>query len=371
MNHNEVFALLNAHLDGQIALSHQEHIERHLRTCTICSKELAGLRALQHSVRNLPREIAAPDEVWQKVAQATGRPSPRILQFQETTHPRENKVRSHGWTYRIATIAAVVVIALVGFLVGNIPGRGSWNVATLEGSPCVGTTPIDVKGQLGHGEWLETDKNSRARVSVGSIGELVVEPNTRLRLLQGEGTDHRIALARGTIDATIWAPPRIFFVETPSATAIDLGCAYTLTVADNGSGVLNVTHGFVALELAGRSSIIPAGATCETRPGIGPGTPYFVDADAEFQQAVTEYDFGTDKEKALDALLRLARPKDALTLFHLLHSKRATERARIFGRLSVLSPPPAGVTRDGILSDDQKMFNRWAEDLGLENHDWL
>ncbi len=371
MNHNEVFALLNDYLDGQVALSCQKEIEQHVKTCAICSVELDGLRALQHAVKDLPRAIAPPEKVWEKVAQATGSPSTRILQLHETKHSQEDTKRSRGWTYRIATIAAVVVIALVGFLVGNTSGRGSWNVATLEGSPCIEATPIEVKGSLGHGEWLETDKGSRARVSVGSIGELVVEPNTRLRLLQSEGTDHRIALARGAIDATIWAPPRIFFVETPSATAIDLGCSYTLRVTDNGSSILNVTHGFVALELAGRSSVIPAGATCETRPGIGPGTPHFVDADAGFQQAVTEYDFGTEKEKALDVLLRLARPKDALTLFHLLYSKSTPERSRIYARLAVLSPPPTGVTKDGILSGDQKMFNRWAEDLGLDSHDWL
>ncbi len=369
MNHKQMFALLNDYLDGQLGPSEYNEVERHVKSCVSCFAELEGLRALRQSVGKLQREIAVPDYLWENVQSATTRPSPQILQLPETT--RNSKTSFRGWSYRIATIAAVVVIAIVGFLVGSFPGGHSWSVATLEGAPCIGTEPIQAKGSLELGEWLETDKDSRARVSVGSIGELVVEPNTRLRLLQGEGSDHRIALARGMIDATIWAPPRIFFVETPSATAIDLGCAYTLRVTDNGSSILNVTHGFVALELAGRSSIIPAGAMCETRPGIGPGTPYFVDAETGFQRAVMEYDFGSDKNNALNVLLDLARPKDALTLFHLLSSRKTLQRARIFDRLSVLSPPPAGITKEGILLDDQEMFNRWAEDLGLENHRWL
>jgi hypothetical protein len=40
----------------------------------------------------------------------------------------------------------------------------------------------------------------------------------------------------------IWAPPRLFFVDTPSAVAADLGCSYTLEVKDDGAGVLRVVH---------------------------------------------------------------------------------------------------------------------------------
>ena len=36
------------------------------------------------------------------------------------------------------------------------------------------------------------------------------------------------------MSARIWAPPRLFYVNTPSAVAEDLGCAYTLEVDDLG-----------------------------------------------------------------------------------------------------------------------------------------
>ena len=73
----------------------------------------------------------------------------------------------------------------------------------------------------------------------------------------------------------IWAPPRLFFVDTPAGVAADLGCAYTLEVDDHGDGLLHVTSGWVALQLKDRESMVPAGASCATRPGVGPGTPFF------------------------------------------------------------------------------------------------
>src|SRR5207253_7821011 len=126
--------------------------------------------------------------------------------------------------------------------------------------------------------WLETDSSSRAKISVGRIGQVEVDPNTRLRLVQTRLTEHRLALARGRMQARIWAPPRLFFVDTPSAEAVDLGCAYTLAVDDAGGSLLQVTSGYVAFVRDGRESKVPAGAVCVTRPGIGPGTPYFADA---------------------------------------------------------------------------------------------
>src|SRR4029434_1808199 len=113
-------------------------------------------------------------------------------------------------------------------------------------------------------EWLETDGRSRAQIAVGSIGNVDIDENTRVRLLQTEPTEHRLELARGKMSARIWAPPRLFFVDTPSAVAADLGCAYTLEVEKHGGSLLRVTSGWVALELKDRESIVPTRAACET-----------------------------------------------------------------------------------------------------------
>jgi len=144
------------------------------------------------------------------------------------------------------------------------------------------------------GQVLETDGRSRARIAVGSIGNVDIDENTRVRLLATEPTEHRLELTRGKMSARIWAPPRLFFVDTPSAVAADLGCAYTLEVDDQGASKLRVTSGWVALELKDRESIVPAEASCDTQPGIGPGTPYFEDASPVFRAALSRMDFQHD-----------------------------------------------------------------------------
>jgi hypothetical protein len=147
----------------------------------------------------------------------------------------------------------------------------------------------------------EWDETSRARIHVGTIGRVDVGPRSRVRLLRAAPDDYRLGLAEGVLHAVVTAPPRFFFVETPSAVAVDLGCAYTLEVDEHGGGRLHVASGFVALEKSGRETLVPAGAVSALHPGRGPGLPYFEDAPAAVMGSVPRLEDGDTT--ALEGLL--------------------------------------------------------------------
>jgi hypothetical protein len=224
------------------------------------------------------------------------------------------------------------------------------------------------------GKWLETDAVSRARIEAGPVGRVEVDPNTRLQLVEARGGEHRMSLSQGTIHARIWAPPKIFFVNTPSATAIDLGCEYTLNVDLSGGGLIRVTLGWVSFEGYGRESFIPDGAVGTTRPGAGPGTPYYEDAPSGYGQALSILDYSPADDArragALDLILTSARRRDALTLWHLLSRGTPAERERVYDRLAVLAPPPEGVTRSAVLGGDKRAIDQWWDSLGLDDGWW-
>src|SRR5262245_14272326 len=179
--------------------------------------------------------------------------------------PRD--LRLLGLPVRTWAVAAAVVVVVGGVTLALWPRprpTNGWAVARLEGAPRVGERRIATSGRLAVGDWLETDASSRARVTVGpearGIGELLVEPGSRLRLLEAGDRQQRLELALGTMTAIITAPPRQFVVETPSAKAVDLGCAYTLEVDPSGGALVTVLAGWVSFEIEGRESFIPAGA---------------------------------------------------------------------------------------------------------------
>ena len=133
---------------------------------------------------------------------------------------------------------------------------------------------------------------------------------------------------------------------------------------DNGSSLLHVTLGLVALELEGRETVVPAGAFCRTRKGGGPGTPYFEDSSADLQAAVLKLDTGVEGEeraRQLDIVIRNSRVRDGLSLWHLLPRMDPQSRALIYDRLAQFIPPPATVTREGIVALDPDMLDSWKK----------
>jgi hypothetical protein len=280
------------------------------------------------------------------------------------------------WSYQLGAVAAIVLLAAATFLIlrprptENV--GPSWAVARLEGAPRVGWRSIGEKSgpvNLRIGQTLVTDSTSRASITLDETGRVEVDGGSRLRLVTNGPGHKRLSLERGTIHATIWAPPGEFVVDTPSAVAVDLGCVYTLHVDDSGAGLLRTTMGWVGFKLNGHESFIPAGAVCKTRPKIGPGTPYFEDASASFRDALSRFDFEAatpaERNTLLGILLVDARKHDALTLWHLLSRVSDDDRPGVYERLAALAPPPASVTRDGILRLDQPMLDVWWNSLGF------
>jgi len=279
-----------------------------------------------------------PDPEVQKLEAALGRyrhnqPAPSFEKIRDLRPVKQHwSIFSLRWSYQLGAVAAVVLLAATVFLV--LRPKPTENAITL-------------------------DETGRVEVDAGS----------RLRLVTNGPGRKRLSLERGTIHATIWAPPGEFVVDTPSAVAVDLGCVYTLHVDDSGAGLLRTTMGWVGFKLNGQESFIPAGAVCKTRPKIGPGTPYMEDAPASFLDALSRFDFESitpaERNALLGILLADARKNDALTIWHLLSRVSDADRQGVYDRLASLAPPPAGVTRNGILRLDRPMLDSWWNSFGF------
>ena len=198
-----------------------------------------GMKMLRERTRTMTdHEPDAPsDYLWD----GTGAPDEEIVRLEETLRPLRHQgdaAVAAGPRGRPAP-RALDISAMAGGRRGTgaagrrwcrsrcCCGSADWSVSSLAGAPAVDGRAVTSRARMSRGDWLVTDNGSRARVAVGGIGTVEVEPNTRLQLVANDRV-HRMALERGTIHARIWAPPKLFVVNTEAATAIDLGCAYTL-----------------------------------------------------------------------------------------------------------------------------------------------
>jgi hypothetical protein len=345
------------------------------------------------SAQKMPEDESNNSYLWD----GSGEPDPEVLRLEKSLaqfrhkgeapiFPADIRIKEEKfswgflqllWPRRLAACAAISAFTVLAVFLTSRPGPPtilvpSWEVARVEGAPMVGANSIQgagAKGKLQVGQLLVTNESSRATITVAEIGEIQVDPGTRIRLLQTMRDRKRISLEEGTIHAAIWAPPGEFVVDTPSAVAVDLGCAYTLHVAPDGSGLLRTTLGWVGFHANGRDSFIPTGAVCPTHRNVGPGTPYMESASESFRAALAQLDFDSltpeSRAAALQTILSQSRKEDALSLWHLLSRTQGPEREKIFKRFAALVPPPEGVTREGVLRLDRQQLDLWWNALGL------
>jgi hypothetical protein len=277
-----------------------------------------GIAMLEH----LP-VVEAPEEIWASIEESLHENRQATSgRLSGSTDLRSSAPRS---VLRWAFAAAAMVLTLVGV--------AYWNKT----------------------RWIETGSSSRAEIKIGDIGTVEIEPNTRVRVVTEKPGEHRLRLAHGEIRATISAPPRLFFVDTASGTAIDLGCEYRLSTDEDGSGLLRVTKGWVSFQWNGLESLVPAGASCKTRPKIGPDVPYFDDATERLKQATESGD--------LNVMLREARARDTLTLWHMLWRVPESDRARVYDRIAALTKLPASISRENVLKLDRETLSKLKEEL--------
>jgi hypothetical protein len=335
---------LAAYCDGQLHAAEARVVESHLATCERCRRECDEARFAAAALRQLAM-ASPPPSVWNALDR-------RLC---EPTRPARA-----GWHWYLPfAVAGVVIVVAAAALypVWNRPGSGPWQVAIEQAGQSAETRRHDP------GEWVETGQDSRARIAIGSIGTVEVQPNARVKLGTAASSQYRLSLERGTISAAIIAPPRMFIVDTPASTVVDLGCAYTVTVALDGTMELRMTSGWAALEWEGTETLIPAGATSRTRKGHRPGLPYFEDAPLTLQQAVAAIDLHGATDDELARVLMAARERDTLTLWHLLSRTEAAQRRRVVERLEALVPLPTGVTPERVQQLDPEALRKWREDL--------
>jgi hypothetical protein len=246
-----------------------------------------------------------------------------------------------------------------------------WPVIKIKGITQINSKIVTGTDSIKIGDWVTTKDSAQAVLQIPGVGSVTIEPNTRVRIIRTDGNEQHICLDYGTINADINTTPGTFFVESKSATAIDLGCAYTMSVDEKGDGLIYVKSGMVSLSANGRESLVPAGKFCMAKAGIGPGTPYRANSSPELKAALISYDFGKGGSAAVNNILKHAKRTDAVTLINMLPKMEGDSRTKVYERLTRIAPPPGIHTGDSIPYFDSKALNEWIQKFQKELNEEL
>lgn len=376
MKCEEYEILINNKIDGEISDAEDSKLSEHLENCKSCTTEAEGLIKISGMSESLPVNFLSPyqkEKLWKSINNSISKPSVQPGLNGNSYHKKNEIERFPVFRYSIAAVLVIAVI-LTSFLIFS-PGTSSssaymvlpyWKITSLSGSPVILNKKNSGKAFSGidsfsTGEFLTTDVNSKAEIKVASIGALILEPSSKLRMIKSSETEYRVELQYGTLNAHIYSTPKTFFVETRSTIAVDMGCAYTITVDTSGDGIIYVHSGMVVLTSSNRESLVPAGKFCMTKKDSGPGTPYSKYSSAAFRNALVSFDFNNGGAAALKDILRIATQKDAATLICLMPRVDDNTRMTIYNRVNAYSPAPASMSNDSMLKPEA--LNDWLQNL--------
>ena len=268
------------------------------------------------------------------------------------------------WGAAVAIAASLLVVAAFAW-----NSAAGWPLATLQGP--VRTEGMAWLGRLGVGGTVVTGPNALARLEVPGLGHVTLEGGCRLTRVRSKARGVvELELVHGTIEARISAPPRQFVVGTSIGRAIDLGCAYRLTVDDRDRGRLEVTEGRVLFEHEGLESRVPAGLWAPLSEN-GAGVPRRAYASETFLAAIAATDKVQCDSGELGAALGVAEASDAITLWHLLQRVPESQRRAVAERIATLIEVPGDVALERVLALEPAALESWWNALGVGSMaDW-
>jgi hypothetical protein len=147
---------ISAYCHGELSNEESKRFAEHIISCAKCRAKFEEVKLGIKLAEQLP-QLSAPDYLWRDL-------EPLLAQ-------QTSASGSVSWSWQLKTGAAVMLLFLSGltaFLVYNTrrpeiaSGKPYWHVTRLDGAPRIGSEQIANNGQLGVGEWLETDGSSRA-----------------------------------------------------------------------------------------------------------------------------------------------------------------------------------------------------------------
>jgi ferric-dicitrate binding protein FerR (iron transport regulator) len=236
-----------------------------------------------------------------------------------------------------------------------------------------------VAGELPIGQWLETTgDDARASLTIANIGQIAIHGAAKLRIAQMGPTQQRLELASGAISAKVTAPPRLFIVDTPSSSAVDLGCEYELSTDHSVGTTLKVTRGAVSLESKRGALYVPA-----TFSVTGDGLPVYEHATMKVRlsaAAVGNEDLLRPSGDPMrlpvrpnvQALTDAAGPDDRVTLWNAINRTDGNDRAALVAKLEELAPLPDPALHAKVLAGDADAMDIWLDvfvDRGNLAHD--
>ncbi|MBP9095922.1 MAG: FecR domain-containing protein [Ignavibacteria bacterium] len=358
MNCSHVQEYFDDFYNNELDYNTKDLIQNHLIDCKDCASEYSAFILLKQRAASLKKEITPPKQIFENIEkeinQGKGRMSNDIkitplsnniltIDFQEDkkefTSSRQTSFMAKNW-YWFASAAVVLLIVSVALIsyssknVFSVEEMSNWKLISLKGGAFVNGVKSD---KVNIGDWIQTDSVSSVVLKIANVGDVSIEPNTKVRFIQSDGNISRIEVLYGTVNASTSQADK-FVLQASNMRVQDKGGSYSFKVDDKGNGVIYVNNGVANVESGNKSAVVTDGKFCLYKPEYGIGVPFRKDAKPEFQDALFQYDFNNGGAPSIYYAMANAGPEDYASLVNLIPRVDNQTKYLVLNKLGKLAP---------------------------------
>lgn len=270
---------------------------------------------------------------------------------------KSNKQFDYNKRYAFIPVVLIFIVFIFIGISNLFSSNTPWKISDFNGLVFVNgkNSILDIQ----KGDIVLTDKESMAKLKVPDTGEIVLESNSGLMLLEGNNDKNIIRFDEGKIDVYTVVPFPNLVIRAGNTDIIDHTAKYS--VERNSREIkISVFQGNVEIKSAS-NFFLTDNYQCIISKGKN-GLPTRIDVSPQYQ-ALANF---PAQNGNLDSLLSLSTEKDWLTLFHLIKFGDKKNREQIFNRLNELFPLPEGILKTQILNLEKGALENWFNNISWQ-----
>lgn len=358
MNCSQVWEYFDEFFNNELNSDSKNLVQKHLDECKDCASEYSAFILLKERAASLKKEITPPKQIFENIEKEIIEKEINMskdikitplsnniltIDFQEDKKdfPETKKASfvTKNW-YWLASAAVVLLIVSVVLLssasknILSVEEMSNWKLVNMKGGAFVNGVLSD---KVNVGDWIQTDSVSSVVLKIANVGDISIEPNTKVRFIQSDGNISKMEVLYGTVNTSTSQPDK-FVLQSSNLKVQDKGGSYSFKVDDKGNGVIYVNSGIANVESGNKSAVVTDGTFIMYKPEFGVGTPFRKDSKPEFQDALFQYDFNNGGAPSIYYAMANAGPEDYSSLLNLIPRVDDRTKYLVLNKLNKLSP---------------------------------
>jgi hypothetical protein len=403
MTCEEVKICLHDFADEQLDDFMKNDVEFHIRKCDGCFAEYRKLQLFFDKLKELPFTFEPPQDIldtfssqflensYKEEQQETIKKQSSQKKILKERQKQETKLKASRSALRKSiaskeilnrslTLSSIerpfqfdltktlliilpIILIVVGYYIYDLQKNNSpWNLKLIDGTVTINGMANN-SGNISQGESLNTDSKSRIIVDVPQMGKLQIDTNTTIVVEKAKDGDNIVLLKRGSFKIINSALMPEFTIRLSNSFVIDHGGVFSISADESDNVKIIIEFGFVEIGYKNQSYFVREGYVCEIKNNYPPGIPYRLNASDTLKNEVEKFNYENGGDDSVQKIISSVHKEDVLTLLALIPNTSQLQRQILFQIVANHYPPPAGVTRMGIIKADSEMLYKWWEEI--------